>query len=89
VRAVVVPLLVLAGLLASAAPAAEPDYPVSFISVDELKAALDRGVKADVIDVRHQEAYVDMHITGAWSMPLPSVPARAREIRKSGLVVFY
>jgi rhodanese-related sulfurtransferase len=89
VRAVVVPLLVLAGLLASAAPAAEPDYPVSFISVDELKAALDRGVKADVIDVRHQEAYVDMHITGARSMPLPSVPARAREIRKSGLVVFY
>jgi rhodanese-related sulfurtransferase len=89
VRAVVVPLLVLAGLLASAAPAAEPHYPVSFISVDELKAALDRGVKADVIDVRHQEAYVDMHITGAWSMPLPSVPARAREIRKSGLVVFY
>ena len=88
-RAVIVPLLVLAGLLASAAPAAEPDYPVSFISVDELKAALDRGVKADVIDVRHQEAYVDMHITGAWSMPLPSVPARAREIRKSGLVVFY
>jgi rhodanese-related sulfurtransferase len=89
VRAVVVPLLVLAGLLASAAPAAEPDYPVSFISVDELKAALDRGVTADVIDVRHQEAYVDMHIKGARSMPLPSVPARAREIRKTGLVVFY
>jgi rhodanese-related sulfurtransferase len=89
VRAVVVPLLVLAGLLASAAPAAEPDYPVSFISVDELKASLDRGVKADVIDVRHQEAYVDMHIEGARSMPLPSVPTRAREIRKTGLVVFY
>lgn len=88
-RVVVVPLLVLAGLLASAAPAAEPDYPVSFISVDDLKAALDRGVKADVIDVRHHEAYVDMHIKGARSMPLPSVSTRAREIRQTGLVVFY
>lgn len=88
-RARVVPLLVLAGVLVGAAPAAEPDYPVSFIPVDELKAALDRGVEADVIDVRHQEAYVDMHIKGARSMPLPSVPTRVREIRKTGLVVFY
>jgi rhodanese-related sulfurtransferase len=89
VRALVVPLAVVAGVLVTAAPAAQPDHPVSFISVDELKATLDRGVKADVIDVRTWDAYVDMHIKGARSMPLRAVPERAAEIRKTGLVVFY
>jgi rhodanese-related sulfurtransferase len=89
VRAALIPAVVVASLLASAAPAAQPDYPVSFISVDELKAALDRGVKADIIDVRAWDAYADMHIRGARSMPLRAVPERAAEIRRSGLVVFY
>ena len=88
-RALVVPLVVVAGVLVSAAPAAQPEYPVRFISVDELKAALDGGVKADIIDVRAWDAYVDMHIAGARSMPLRAVPARASEISKTGLVVFY
>jgi hypothetical protein len=88
-RALLVPVVVLAGVLVSAAPAAQPDYPVSFISVEELKTALDRGVKADIIDVRTWDAYVDMHIRGARSIPLRAVPERAREIGKTGLVVFY
>lgn len=88
-RTMLIPLVVVAGLLASAAPAAQPDYPVSFVSVDELKATLDRGVKADIIDVRNWEAYADMHIKGARSMPLRAVPERAREISKTGFVVFY
>jgi hypothetical protein len=88
-RLAVVPVVAGALLVINAAPAAEPDYPVSFISVDELKATLDRGTKADVIDVRNWDAYVDMHIKGARSMPLRSVPERAPEIRKTGLVVFY
>jgi rhodanese-related sulfurtransferase len=89
VRRALVPLGVVAVLLASAAPAAQPDYPVSFISADELKEALDRGVKGDIIDVRKWDAYVDMHIKGARSMPLRAVPDRVAEIRKTGLVVFY
>ena len=76
-------------LLAGAAPAAPPEYPVSFIKVDELKALIDRGTKADVIDVRHWEAYVDSHIRGARSMPLRAVPDRTVEVSKTGLVVFY
>ena len=88
-RGVLVPLGVVAALLVGATPAAPPDYPVSFISVDELKTALDRGAKADIIDVRHWDAYVDMHIKGARSMPLRAVPERAGEIGKTGLVVFY
>ena len=76
-------------LLLGAAPAAPPEYPVAFIKVDELKAALDRGVKADIIDVRKWGPYVEQHITGARSMPLRAVPERAPEITKTGLVVFY
>ena len=88
-RRALIPLGAVAALLVGATPAAPPDYPVSFISVDELKATLDRGVKADIIDVRRWDAYVDMHIKGARSMPLRAVPQRAAEISKTGLVVFY
>jgi rhodanese-related sulfurtransferase len=76
-------------VLIGAAPAAPPDYPVNFIKVDELKAALDRGTRADIIDVRHWDAYVEMHIKGARSMPLRSVERRAHELSKTVLVVFY
>ena len=76
-------------VLIGAAPAAPPDHPVNFITVDELKAALDGGQKWDIIDVRNWDAYVEMHIKGARSMPLRSVERRAAEISKTGLVVFY
>jgi 3-mercaptopyruvate sulfurtransferase SseA len=76
-------------LFATAAPAAPPEYPVNFIKVDELKGLLDRGTKADIIDVRHWEQFVESHIKGARSMPLRVVNDRASEIPKTGLVVFY
>ena len=79
----------LAVLFATAAPAAPPEYPVNFIKVDELKEALDRGTKADIMDVRHWEQYVESHIKGARSVPLRMVSERASEISKTGLVVFY
>jgi hypothetical protein len=82
--------LLAAGLvLAGAAPAAPPEPPVSFIAVDELKRELDRGVKADIIDVRSWAQYTEIHIKGARSMPLRSVPERGRETTRTGLVVFY
>jgi rhodanese-related sulfurtransferase len=76
-------------LLGSAAPAAPPDAPVNFITVDELKALVDRGTRADIIDVRAWDAYQEMHITNARSIPIRAVEARATEISKTGLVVFY
>ncbi len=76
-------------LLLGAAPAAPPESPVTFIKVDELKALLDRGTKADIIDVRHWDQYVQVHVKGARSMPLRAVLDRAHEISKTGLVVFY
>ena len=82
-RRLLVPLGIVVTLLASAAPAAQPDYPVSFISVDELKATLERGVKGDLIDVRNWDAYVDMHIKGARSMPLQRGRRRALSSARS------
>ena len=76
-------------VLGAAAPASPPDDPVLFISVDELKAHLDGGGRADVIDVRKWDEYVRLHIKDARSMPLRSVPERANEITKTGLAVFY
>ena len=76
-------------LLAGAAPAAPPEYPVTFIRVDELKVLLDLGQKVDIIDVRHWDSYVESHIQGARSMPLRTVAERAKEISKIALAVFY
>ena len=86
---VLVPVVAAAVLLIGAAPAAPPDYPVTFIKVDELKVQLDRGARADIIDVRHWPEYEELHIKGARSMPLRIVGERSKEISKTGLVVFY
>ena len=88
-RRALIPVIVSGILLLGAAQAAPPDYPVRFIKVDELKAKLDAGTRADVIDVRHWPEYESMHIKGARSMPLRSLTERSGEISKNGLVVFY
>jgi rhodanese-related sulfurtransferase len=90
VRALVVTAVAAAILLVGAAPAAIPEAPINFIKVDELKTLLDQGRRADLIDVRHWDSYVEMHIKGARSMPLRVIEERAsKEISKTGLVVFY
>jgi rhodanese-related sulfurtransferase len=89
VRRLLMTLVAASVLLVGAAPAAPPDAPVNFIKADELKALVDRGTGADVIDVRTWDAYQEMHIKDARSMPLRAIEARASEISKTGLVVFY
>ena len=76
-------------LWVSAAPADDPEVPLAFISVDELKTYMDREQAVDVIDVRTGGEYVQRHIKGARSIPLRAVPGRIREIKKTGLVVLY
>ena len=88
-RRALIPVIAAGVLLLGAAQAAPPDYPISYIKVDELKAKLDAGARADVIDVRHWPEYEAMHIKGARSMPLRSIGERSAEISKTGLVVFY
>ena len=84
-----IPVIAAGILLLGAAQAAPPDYPVNYVKVDELKAKLDAGAKADVIDVRHWADYETMHIKGARSMPIRVITERSGEISKTGLVVFY
>lgn len=89
-RRLVAPMITAGLVLLGAAPAAPPDAPVQFIKVDELKTLLDQGRRVDVIDVRHWDSYVEMHIKGARSMPLRVLEARApKEISRTGVVVFY
>jgi rhodanese-related sulfurtransferase len=88
-RALVVAVVTGGVLLLGAAPAAPPDYPVNFVKAAELKALLDRGTRADIIDVRAWDAYQEMHIKGARSMPIRAIESRANEISKTALVVFY
>jgi rhodanese-like protein len=89
VRRLVMTLVAGSVLLLGAAPAAPPDLPVNFIGVDELKAMVDRGTRVDIIDVRAWDAYQEMHIKGARSIPVRAVETRAGEISKTGNVVFY
>lgn len=89
-RSLIVTAVTAAVLLGFAAPAAIPEGPINFIKVAELKTLLEQGRRVDVMDVRHWESYVEMHIKGARSMPLRVLEARApKEISKTGLVVFY
>jgi len=90
VRALTAGMVTASILLLGAAPAAPPDAPINFIKVDELRTLVQQGRRVDLIDVRHWESYVEMHIKGARSMPLRVIEARApKEISKTGLVVFY
>jgi hypothetical protein len=89
VHRLLAPVLAAVLLLGAAPPAGPPDYPASFIGVDELKSLLDRGVQADVIDVRTKPEFDKLHIKGAHSIPLRDLPARTGEIPRNRLVVFY
>jgi rhodanese-related sulfurtransferase len=80
----------MAGLvLMGASPAAPPDFPVSFISVDELKGLLDGKRRVDIIDVRTRAEYDALHIEGARAIPLRTLRERASSIARTGLVVLY
>ena len=88
-RVSLIGLTAAAVLLIGAAPAAPPDLPVDYISVDDLKALLDRKERAVIVDVRTRPEYDTLHIAGARSIPLRTVRERAADIPRSGLVVFY
>lgn len=89
VRRAVAAALSAATLLVGAAPAAPPDHPVTFIEVDQLRALLDAGTRADIVDVRTVEEFDELHIRGARSIPLRTIRARAGEVPRQGLVVLY
>jgi rhodanese-related sulfurtransferase len=88
-RSCLIAVAVAGVLLLGASSAAPPDFPVSYISVDELKELVDRKQPAVIIDVRTRPEYDALHIAGARSVPLRSVRERAGQIPRTGLVVLY
>ena len=84
------PIFAIALLLGAAQPAAPPSYPVKFIKVDTLKAQIDGGAKVAIFDVRTADAFGELHIKGAKSLPLREVDARAaKDVPKQARVVLY
>ena len=88
-RLVAIFLLASAMAWAAPAPAGNPEVPEKYVSVDEAKAALDKGQPITFIDVREKAQYDDLHIRGAINIPLGTLPARLAEISRSEFLVLY
>jgi len=88
-RLVTILLLAAAMAWAAPAPAGNPEVPEEFISVDEAKALLDRRQRITFIDVREKTQFDDLHIKGAISIPLGTLPARLAEISRTEFIALY
>jgi 3-mercaptopyruvate sulfurtransferase SseA len=87
----IVGMLLLASVMAWAAPApaGNPPVPEKFISVDQAKALLDKRERITFIDVREKAQFDDLHIKGAINIPLGVLPARLAEVPRTNRVVLY
>lgn len=65
-----------------------PPDNVRRVTIAELRDMLDQG-KAVVVDVRGTEIYKQEHIKGALDIPEAQLIARAGELPKDKLIVFY
>jgi Rhodanese-like domain len=65
------------------------ETPIAFISVAEVHRLIREGAEVRFVDVRSPMEYWARHIPGAVSMPVNTLPRRAAEIPRQGLVVLY
>ena len=73
---------------APVAPAQAPPNIIRRVTVTEAQAMVERG-EAVIVDVRTKEQYDGGHIKGALSLPLGEAAARASELPKDKLLIFY
>ncbi len=66
----------------------DKDDGVRRITVEELRAALEKGT-AIVIDVRGEDQYKEGHIKGARWIPADRMASHAKELPKDKLIVLY
>ena len=66
-----------------------PPANVVLISVDELSKEIKAGAKPLIIDVRSEEEYREVHISGAISRPLTNFNSYVQKIPKDRLVILY
>jgi 3-mercaptopyruvate sulfurtransferase SseA len=82
-------ILVAAILTIPPAAAAQPVV-IGLIKVAEVQRLRQQSVwRVVLVDVRSREEYLARHITGAVSIPLDTIEARAQELPRQGLVVLY
>jgi Rhodanese-like domain len=72
-----------------AAAVQEEEIPIAFITVAEVNRLIEEGTEVKFVDVRSPKEYWARHIPGAVSIPVNSLPRRAAEIPRQGLVVLY
>lgn len=65
------------------------ETPIAFISVAAVNRLIREGAAVRFVDVRSPMEYWARHIPGAVSIPVNSLPRRAAEIPRQGLVVLY
>jgi hypothetical protein len=83
-------LILVASLsLGGQAPIPGGEMPIDFIRVKQVAQLLSDGARVVLVDVRSRQDYLIRHIKGAASIPLDSIDARASEIPRDGLVIFY
>jgi hypothetical protein len=66
-----------------------PPANVVLISVDELSKEIKAGAKPLFIDVRSEEEYREVHISGAISRPLTNFNSYVQKMPKDRLVILY
>lgn len=74
--------------LAQPSAQATPEDGVRRVTVEELRAALEKGT-AIVVDVRGEDQYKAGHIKGALWIPGDKIAGRTKELPKDKLIVTY
>ena len=77
------------GIRGQEAPAPAATGAIMEITVDELKARLDRGDKVFILDVRNPEEYQICQLAGSVLLPLPQLPQRFSELDKGREIVVH
>jgi len=67
----------------------DPAIPITFVSAERVKQALDKGRPQMLVDVRSAGDYASGHLPGAVSIPLEVLPVRMTEIPRDIPVVLY
>ena len=70
------------------APAPAPGDSVTRISIDDARAAVEKGA-AIIVDARDAKSYKDSHIKGSINIYAPEVVSRIKELPKDKTIIFY
>ena len=82
-------MLLASGLGSAYAADTSADEHNQRIKANELKALVDNGETVLIVDVRSAEEFMEVHITGALSVPLHQVEAKLAGLSPKTKIAFY